>query len=669
MIKKIILKNKINSVGEPCFPFEEIFPKYNKEIKPFVTQRALDAWKQFIADENCGIPFDLLPTLLMLEDQINKLAPNSYGKLLNYIFQNNFYSDKIAQKLFFELHRLWDASPYFQQLLNIQNWLTDKSPTDDLVIAWKKYSPILLGERSPYNAAVWFIRSPYNIWKQKPRTLERIPEICKCLDVFCQKFYQKPLKNVVNHQYESKFVYVFAKYLFRLANEQLNLADNFTQDFIFNPNFLDDERFAAQVPLCSQFMKQIRESLSQLKQPLYPLYEKRLINQYEACLKKCEFSSVFLRKLEDIIVQIYNLYPIDYQHTPQNKLPEYRFISQVIEKLINSYVPNLTLCSKFMNDLRLRSSYPAYDKITGTLIQTQKHLWQKEKPAIKEQYLQQLYQQYTPSLTHYNWDGEFLHLLRGIEENFYKTYFDETEKQLYIEFFNAVVKYILTTAQTQLNLCQNDNFHQDIRLQDVNKLDISDSLKSILKPYWAQYDKISVLADYVCHFNRLNLFNTLNSMADRLYDTLTPHWKVIEQRQIKDSKYREVLYAFKKYKKTRDIFEFTKNDDPNEEQRRKFWVSMREEIDYITLLTPLVLIKLRDHLILESFNNGNACYYQLHFFTNYQSDVLIVQAAINSLVAREKTPVRVAEQMQIPRSQSIIHKGAWQAKARRIFLK
>ena len=380
-------------------------------------------------------------------------------------------------------------------------------------------------------------------------------------------------------------------------------------------------------------------------------------------LKEKAFDDKLLNSLENIITEIYNFYPINYNAVPREKLPEYAFIKDVMTALINTSLPALSLSDKFTADLRLREDYPVHDKILGDIIKENNTLWKNNIKQLKERYIQVLFEKYIPkNLEDFAWDKNFLRTLEQIRTQFYRDNFDKANQKIYLEFLVILLKELLNRADTSVTLLPCADFLQDIRL---NMPEIKNPvLKSVIQK--RNYNKFAVLLAYIEKFKNEGLFKTVNNLADRLYSTILPQYLPNFAKNTEETANKAFL-LLKQYDNRRKVNTFfnTKRDD-----RRDFWTITLEEffdMDIALFGSYFCMIRLHNNMFLESAVYTHNCYVYKDFF-NKEFTFSAVSRHLQAVVQRigaaepEKIIAELKEYTDKDYNDTVMHTTDWQLK-------
>lgn len=664
MIKDITLKTKKNEYNEDVFPFEDIFAVYNKDLSPSATQEALHDWRLFVKGEEDFLSVKSLNTLVLLEDVIEEENPGTYGKLIDYIYQNKIIDSRLLIKLFFKLHPLWNKNKYFDKLLGLKNLIKSIKSENRLIQKWAQYTPFLFETYSPKTTAQYYAKTKFNQWKDAPRSQNIFYSFITIIESYCKLFYEKNLTEI--ERKNSIFLILLFWELLLQANREMKLNDNFTKDFIFNPTVMKYDKAPQKTVHADYIIKNVftlfKEDLQKQKKALYPAYTDYLADKYLPQLKGKEFSAEFFSALQNIIKVIYNMYPINYLAAPQKHLPEYDFVKQVIQTIILRAIPQLPLCRKFTKDLRLRTDYPPYDKILGDIIKENDTVWKANNEQLKQQYLQRIYKQYIPTnLKQYIWDRNFLNKLEQIRLQFYKDNFDKTNQQIYFEMLSALMEEILKRAKTSLTLLPCKDFLSDIRL---NLPEIKDDIiKNTLSN--CKFDKFRILLIYIGKFFKEGYFKNINEYTDSLYNTVIPQYETLFK-QGENEAVKKAYFLLNQYNDRHKIFDFFKG---KQDDRKEFWNSILDkntDMDIVPFGNYICMIRVKAVMFLESSVYTYPCYVFEKFFNNQRNFDLIAKS-LETIVKRNASndpelTAKTLSRYQEKEPQKISHNLPWQEK-------
>lgn len=635
MIKPISLKTKKDKWGNSVFSFTEVFPVYERTSSLSLREKALSEWKEFLEGKRSQLTHKYIAVLAAI-------IPENYPRLLDYIFTKDVLDEEIALILFRQLHPFWDQNPYFEQLLQLGHYIKTYNGNSSKIKHLQDFYALLFQANAPKEVAAYFHNRLKEQWLGQPRTISQIKKLETILqDIYTEVYKEKlPEPDEIN---KCVFPLVALTELFKETEPELSLVDNFTHDFIINPTIAENQIDRKIFRLAAGYIHERRKSVQ-------AEYSEQLCKRYIAKLINMSCNRQYLKKLEEIACTLYNFYPVDYQIT--NNLPDREFITQILENLITGSWSTLLLCENFMQDLRLISCYPTYDKIIGQLISSHRNNWQANNEKIKVLYLGQLFDKYIQPFAHARYNAEYLRMLENLENNFKTAYYASAEKDLYNEMARRLIQKIIDNTWDNLQLCECKAFITDFRLRPLSVH--TPILATILAN--KTIDKINVLIQYIFAFEKERLFEQLNETADAFAQYVSSYYNTIQQRNERAGRILLDYYNLQKIIKT-----FTGSDQVAIE-RRDFWTEMRKHATetfkvYQAADRLLFLASFGDKLVLDSTKYAEACY----VFYDTSADFLAqhIQDRIR-YSASNVSPVSIAKSLYGHRSKQIRHVWGWQ---------
>lgn len=636
MIKPISLKTKKDKWGNSVFSFAEIFPVYERTSSVSLREKALAEWKDFLSGERTQLTHKYLAVLAAI-------VPEEYSKFLDYVFSRDVLDEEIALILFRQLHPSWDKNPHFDQLLQLGRYIKTYRGNSSKIKLLQENHDLLFQVDAPQRVGSYFHNRLKEQWIGKPRTIQQL----NVLETILQDLYREIYSEKLPEPKEIKkciFPLLALGELFKSTEPELDLAENFTHDFIMNPKLVKERIATSVLPLVGEYLDERRKTLelSYIEQ-LYRRYISPLINM--PCNKK------YLDRLEEIACAIYKLYPIDYKTT--NVLPDRNLVMQVLKKLIAGSWSSLSLCPNFMQDLRLVANYPQYGKLIGELITSNRSLWRNNNEGIKVLYLNQMLDSYVRSFASTKYDTEYLRKLENVENDFRTRYYSVSDRELYNEMAIRLLQGVIDNTWSHLQLCPCKAFLTDFRLRQ--NIPVKTPLLTTLFQKKI-IDKVNVLIQYVFALEKEGFFEQLNDTADAFAKYVSSSYEQISQRNERAGRILLDYYNLQKI-----ITTFTGNDEVAIE-RRDFWINMRQHVTdtfkvYQAADRLLFLASFKDKLVLDSTKYAEACY----VFYNTSADFLSrhIQDRIR-YSASNVSPVNIAKSLYGHRNEQIRHSSGWQ---------
>lgn len=635
MIKPVSLKTKKDKWGNKVFSFTEVFPVYDRTVSLSIRGKALSEWKEFLTGRRSQLTHKYIAVLAAI-------IPENYPKLLEYIFTKNVLDEEIALILFRHLHPLWDKSPYFDQLLQLGYYIKSYQGSSLKIKHLKDHYDLLFKVDSPKNVSLYFYERLKAEWQGQPRTISQIKELETVFqDIYIEIYKEKlPEPDRIS---TCEFPFLALLELFKETESELSLADNFTHDFIINPTIVEN-------PVAKKVIWLAKDYINERKEIIQAEYCEQLYKRHIDNLVHMPCNKQYLEKLEEVACDIYNLYPIDYK-TAIN-LPNREFITQVLDKLIVGSWNTLSLCEHFIQDLRLITSYPRYNKIIGQLISCHSKNWQLNNEKVKLLYLKQLVSQYIKHFANAKYNVKYIRMLEHLETDFRSTYYSYAERDLYNEMACSLIQEIVNNTWDNLKLCENKEFLTDFRLHPISAN--TPLLARILERKYI--DKINVLVQYVFSFEKEGLFEQVNETADHFAQYVASSYDMIQQRNEQAGR---ILLGY--YNLQKIINTFTGNDAVAIE-RRNFWIGMRKKVTetfkvYKASDRLLFLASFGDKLVLDSTRYAEAGYVFYDIAANLLSQHIQnrVQYSPSNV-----SPVSIAKSLYGYRSKQIRHIWGWQ---------
>lgn len=635
MINPVSLKTKKDKWGNPIFPFIDVFPVYERTASVSLREKAMLEWKEFLSGKRTQLTHKYLAVLAAI-------IPEEYSKFLDYVFSHNVLDEEIALILFRQLHPLWTSNPYFEQLLQLGKYVNSYQGSSSKIKHLKAHYSLLFLMDSPQRTGNYFYRSLKEKWSGNPRNLHQIDALDKIFQNIYTEIYQETLPGPDEIKGCTFPVAALAE-LFKRVEPELALADNYTQDFIMNPKIV---KKSVAKSVFSLGIDYIQERKKQLETEYINQLYKRYISQVLA--NPC--SNLYLQNLEEIAGAIYKFYPLDYKKT--NNLPDYAFVKSIFEKLIAESWDTLSLCTNFMQDLRLIKFYPKHGKLIDDLVQSHATSWVRGKEGVKSLYLNKMADSYINNFSDNKADSAYLRQLENIENDFRAKYDSGTENELFDEMALRLIQLIMERTWASLKLCDCKAFRSDFRLRRVEvETPILSSIfdKKII-------DKTDVLIQYIFAFEKEGFFEQLNNIADDFAKYAFSSYNQIQQRNARAGRILLDYYNLQKILTT-----FTGNNTVAEE-RRAFWIDMRRYVTDIFKVFQvadrlLFLASFNEKLVLDSTKYAEAGY----IFQDVSAEFLSehIQFCIGRS-ASNMSPVSIANSLYGYRSEQVRHSSGWQ---------